>query len=369
MESSGAPEDDKPPPRPEGVHSAEKEDPTYSEMMATLADHVKVDVEKVNPSDPFDAYVAEVKKHKAKVEDLQQQLLVKLADLEKEEARKITSESIHTGFDNSYISKSDKQTVQASAPPSTKGKEKTTSVEVLNPQVLETDALPPQAEDGDELAGKDEDEHIEPSELGKKFSLIKMSNYSALLQFVLNNPNVLAERETDGLLILAFNSQLEGKDDFARQCVHQALIIQYCRTLGHGGASLFFNRITTKGHQAQKLFLDDVIDTHNRIRMRAKEVNTARDNGTGGGDSEQIQLHAVDPGTSINISIPDKDSPDEAEQKSRTIFNSFPPNLQRALESGKLDEVNKVLGKMKVDEAEKIVGLLGEVSFPIFHLS
>jgi cell division cycle protein 37 len=34
--------------------------------------------------------------------------------------------------------------------------------------------------------------------------------------------------------------------------------------------------------------------------------------------------------------------------------------LQRALESGKLDEVNKVLAKMSVDEAEEVVEKLGQ---------
>ena len=46
--------------------------------------------------------------------------------------------------------------------------------------------------------------------------------------------------------------------------------------------------------------------------------------------------------------------------RARQIFEAFPPGMQRALESGSLDEVNKVLGKMSVDEAEEVVGLLGE---------
>lgn len=80
------------------------------------------------------------------------------------------------------------------------------------------------------------------------------------------------------------------------------------------------------------------------------------------GGVEQIQLHAVEPGTAINITIPEKDSEDEAMQQARAVFEAFPPGLQRALESGSLDEVNKVLGKMSVEEAEEVVGQLGEVS-------
>jgi len=76
---------------------------------------------------------------------------------------------------------------------------------------------------------------------------------------------------------------------------------------------------------------------------------------------EQIQLHAVDPNTTINISIPPANSEDPEQKKAREAFESFPPGLRRALESGSLDEVNKVLGMMSVEEAEEIVGQLGEV--------
>lgn len=77
---------------------------------------------------------------------------------------------------------------------------------------------------------------------------------------------------------------------------------------------------------------------------------------------ETIQLQAVEPGTSINIMIPDANSQDPNIQAARSIFESLPPGLQRALESGVLDEVNKVLAKMSVEEAEEVVGNLGEVS-------
>lgn len=46
--------------------------------------------------------------------------------------------------------------------------------------------------------------------------------------------------------------------------------------------------------------------------------------------------------------------------KAREIFDTFPPGLQRALESGELDKVNEVLGKMSVEEAEEVVEKLGE---------
>lgn len=59
--------------------------------------------------------------------------------------------------------------------------------------------------------------------------------------------------------------------------------------------------------------------------------------------------------------MPQRNSEDEVERKAREIFEKFPTDLQRALEAGSLDEVNKVLAKMSVEEAEAVVGQLSEV--------
>jgi cell division cycle protein 37 len=222
-----------------------------------------------------------------------------------------------------------------------------------------------------EAKDDDDDAQVEPSALGLQFAHIKMGDYRACLQFISQHPEVLAEKETDGLLVLAFNSSIDGKADFARQCVHQGLLLQYCRALGKDGVGLFFKRITTQGHQARKVFFDDVNSTYERIRSRSKEIEKQRALEEANGGVEQIQLHAVDPGTTINITIPPAISEDPEEIKAREIFNKFPPGLQKALESGSLDEVNKVLGNMSVDEAEEVVGQLGEascVNLPTAHV-
>jgi len=57
-------------------------------------------------------------------------------------------------------------------------------------------------------------------------------------------------------------------------------------------------------------------------------------------------------------------------QRKWDIFQQFPEKLQTALKTEKLDEVNKVLGKMKVAEAENIVELMqegGMLSFRLVH--
>jgi cell division cycle protein 37 len=344
-----SPEDDKPPPRPEGVHSEAENPPTYTKMMATLLDQVNQALDEKKPENRYQAMVEEIGDHLHKVEDLQKQLLAKLAELEQQEKGKITSESYHTGFDSSHVAKST---------PEDKGKKTESKVELLNPSF---DINNPNSLQEPE---RDDDEEVQASPEAQKFAEIKSTDYRESNNFISAHSNLLSEKEQDGILMMAFDAQLEGKEDFARNCVHQALLLQYCRALGKDGVALFFKRITTKGHNAQEVFYKDVQDTYARIKNRCKEINAQRaaEAANGGEGVEQIQLHAVEPGTVINIRVPPANSEDEDEKRQRQIFETFSPEMRKALETGNLDKVNEALGKMKVDEAEELVGLFGEVS-------
>lgn len=367
MESGGDPDQDMPPPAPRGVHTG-LEQPSYSKMMAALVDQCKTAIDKANPTERYPAFVTEIGAHYTKVQDLQKELHKRLAELEKEERTKITSESIHTGFDSSFVSKAALPSATANT------SKKSPTPELLNaPRAASTTSDKGQPSGAD--AGTDQgsfitktsssldsdDEDMQASPVAKKFAKIRFGDYRTSLDFISNNLEVLQEKNTDGLLVEAFNGQTEHRDDYARQCVHQALLLQYCRQLGKDGVGLFFKRITTPGHQAQKLFMDDVNSTYARIRARCRELEEERkrDEAAGQGGVEQIQLHAVDPNTKINISVPPAGSSDQETQEARLVFESFPPGMQRALESGSLDKVNEVLGKMNVEDAEELVAQLG----------
>lgn len=384
IESAGDPSEDWPPKPPADVHANVKEDVSYSKMMAGLVDQVKKDVDdgKMQGLGRLEGFIGGIQQHKTKVEGLQKELLAKLAELEKEEKRHITSDDIHTGFDYSNVSK-DKT-------PESKGKAKAaeSTVELLNPGASKRDPLSQadtgnssgfdaDVEDGpnpdDVTLAEDGEANIRATKTAKEFAKISVGDYRSCLQFISEHPEILTERDSDGLLVEAFDQQLSGYDKYAKQCVHQALLIQYCRQLGRDGVGLFFKRITTSGHQAQKLFVDDVNSTYAKIKERAAAIKKERKENPESEEREQIQLHAVDPNTEIRIAVPppipkDVDPnalsatpPPTAEHiHARQIFESFPPGLQRALESGKLDEVNRVLGKMSVSEAEEVVAKLGE---------
>lgn len=347
-------EGDKPPVPPPGVYKNVEDQPTFSKMMASLIDQVKKEVDSQKPENRYDAYIQEVGKHKDQIEDLNGQLVTKLTELEKEAKKHITSDDIHTGFDYTSVRKDD--TPSAS-------KKHEAAIELLNPGAGNKPPIDPESgAEADIEQGTNNDDDIEASALAQKFATIPIGDYRACHDFILKNPQILHERETDGLLMEAFNSELAGKPKHAKACVHYALLIQYCRQLGKDGVALFFKRITTQDHQAQKLFNDDVRDTYKRIHTRAAEIQKEREANPQEEGVEQIQLHAVDPNTTITINVPEVVTGESSAdaRAAREIFDSFPPGLQKALESGSLDEVNKVLAKMSVDEAEEVVGKLGD---------
>jgi len=244
ISSAGDPDDDEPPKPPAGVHVNEDQ-PRYSQMMGHLVDQVKKEVDEANPESWFKAFIKGVEGHRKKVNGLQKGLNEKLSELEREESRKITSDNIHDGFNTSAVNK-DKSAS------SIKGKTQSKVVEVLNPAALKKDQLLRQEEaqssgaDADVEDGSgalDEDvERIETTTAGKAFGKIKMGDYMSCLRFISENKGVLVERNTDGLLIMGFHAEEKGNSALAKQYVHQALLLQYCRQLGPDGVRLFFKR-------------------------------------------------------------------------------------------------------------------------------
>jgi hypothetical protein len=355
------PAEDTPPPRPEGVHQNEEPLPTYSKMMASVLDQVNkaLDEKKVEPEARYAGMVEEISGHLKKVQDLQKELLQKLAELEKEETSKITSESYHTGFDSSFVNKNAQSSTETKTTSAEKAKG--AAPELLNPSYSQPSTSGSATAATSKEDDDDDDEPVEASPAARKFAQIAMGDYRTSFEFLKAHPEILAEKETDGLLVAAFDAGLEGDEKYSRQCVHQALLLQYCRALGRDGVALFFKRIGSKG-QAHDVFFQDVQDTYAKIRTRTREIAKQRLEEGDKGGVEQIQLHAVEPGTVISISIPEEGSSDEGMRQARAIFEGFKPELRRALETGSLDEVNKVLGDMAIEEAEEVVGLLGEVS-------
>lgn len=122
-----------------------------------------------------------------------------------------------------------------------------------------------------------------------------------------------------------------------------------------------------------KMFADDFTRTYGHIERRSVELAAEAAASGDGEEREQIQLVAEDPNMKIGFNLPDGPPPAELRiegegaeqldmeqvraflQRKWEIFQAFPAPLRAALKTESLDEVNKVLAKMKVSEAEEVV--------------
>ncbi|KAK4149613.1 Cdc37 N terminal kinase binding-domain-containing protein [Chaetomidium leptoderma] len=316
-------DEDTPPPPPEGVfHTDSPPLPTYSKMLATLLDEVNrtLDERRVDKDQRYEAVVQELVVQLQKIQDLQSDLVKKLEAVEQQDSKKITSETYHVGLDSSYVSKAKQGGTSR----------EDLKVELLNPNY-----------------NLDEDKAVD-------FAQIPASDYRASHEYISSHPEILqSESETDGLLLETYYAMLDRSDEGqARRYVHQGLLLQYCRMLGRDGVALFFRRIMTPGHNAHEVLGKDVTERFQKIReMARRDAKQA---------VEQDQLYPVGQNSSIRIQVPSVESEDMEVKKARAIFEQFTPEMRAALESGSLDEVNKVLGEMGVSEAEKMPSLLDE---------
>ena len=132
-------------------------------------------------------------------------------------------------------------------------------------------------------------------------------------------------------------------------------------------------RMIAKNPKSVGMFKEDLERTYGRIEIRTQEIIKEEAE-----DREQIQLVAQDPNMEIAFNLPDGPPPADLRlegegaedmdieqvraflERKWEIFENFDDEFKKALTTQKLDVVNKVLGKMKVAQAEEIVELLQE---------
>lgn len=175
----------------------------------------------------------------------------------------------------------------------------------------------------------------------------------------------------DALLVAAFRAESNNESKYAKQCVHQSLLLQYCDKLGPDGVRIFFKKMIAGDKRAVSVFVDDVEKTYAHLvtRVTASQAESLA-------QAEQIQLVPENPDQTISFNVPEGPPPEnlvlegpgtedlDIDQVRRVlqlrwdVFQGFSEELQNALREGSLESVNKVLGAMPVSEAESIVSSL-----------
>ncbi|KAL5531180.1 hypothetical protein ACEPAG_4056 [Sanghuangporus baumii] len=330
--------------------------------------------------------VASLKGHVSKLGDETERLKKELQKEEEEE--KITSEDIHEGFESHYAPPiPEPEPVKGAHQHGKKKIETKTTFEVINPKGVEhaqVAALASQSaptgpsSSSSAAAAKEDDEDEEVPEMTpslEAFSHFPLRGYEESFHFIQEHRDVYVPGASDALLVAGFRAEREGKHGYAKQCERQALQIQYCEQLGTDGVRLFFKRMTARDPRAKRVFQTDVENTYNHVKSRVEATRAEMDGGAG---EEQIQLVAEGDGTQISSIIPDEPPPEHLElegpgtenldieqvrrvlQMRWDVFNDFRDDVKEALKSQKLEQVNKVLASMSVEEAEKVVQLLDQ---------
>lgn len=332
--------------------------PSFLEMIEALLKQVDTEVKSIRDEDKSSAIAHKVSMHRDKLLGIITKRQGEIKQLEQENEKKITSDGLREGFNYSSVKNIEpeapiKPSILKTHPP--KERKRKEVIETLNPGSVSTaQATDAGYESDSDMEGENLPAHIEPTPLGREFGKIAIGNYDESLQFIGKHPNIIRdETETDGLLIDAYYAEVRGESGKAKQYVHQGLLLQFCRQLGRDGVSMFFRRIKDKSHRATQLFNQELESTYAKIKLRADEAPA--ESTTDEPQVEQIQLHAVNPGTKIAISIPPAGHSDPEIQEAREIFDNFKSDLKAALETGKLEEINKVLGDMPVEEGEAVV--------------
>ncbi|MBW0529440.1 hypothetical protein O181_069155 [Austropuccinia psidii MF-1] len=366
--------------------------PSIDQMVFNLITQILSKLAPAPVSDQLSIAQKELNFHLSRLSAREKKRQIELENEESESKKYITSDDVHDGFDVSYIDKTPSAAIDEPIQPpgnQTKSKKKVrkTSIEVLNPKSTDSSlpTSPPQNDSSEDDDSDDEDlPTLSPS--AQKFAQITFSDYSASLSAIQSDPSLyLNESTTDALLVEAFSSEMKGKKTYAKNCVHQGLLLQYCRKLGRDGVSLFFKKVGSGEPKAMQVFIDDVNSTYDRIAKRCATIISERAQEPSA--KEQIQLVPTNPTTAITFEVPDGPPPEniqisteDPEESSRidveevkkflwerwNTFNGFPKKLQKALKSKELDKVNEVLGNMEVAEAEKVVQELDRVGILSF---
>ena len=136
------------------------------------------------------------------------------------------------------------------APPPIKGhiepiskKAQKTEIEVLNPKGVKaaSDSFA-QGSSFDSAPKTTESELPELTPSLEKFSHLPLKGYETSWDFIKEHRDVIVPGASDALLVAAFSAQNDGHPIYAKKCVHQSLLLQYCEKLGKDGVTIFFRK-------------------------------------------------------------------------------------------------------------------------------
>ncbi|KAI9465564.1 hypothetical protein BJY52DRAFT_1220779 [Lactarius psammicola] len=354
-------------PSPEAPRTNATKPVPYDEMILTLLQTIAKEAREQAESDTgkLDKLLEErLDFHVNKLSSVTEERRKERDTLLKEKSEHITMDDLYVGVESKYVP-AKPEPAPVTTKVTSKGTPKTTHIKVPSP--ASTSSAPSKstarAPDDNDDEGV-EIPHMTPSL--EEFAKLPLWDFEKLWLFIQNHREVVVHGASDALLVAGFKAQRAGKSMYAKQCVHQSLVLKYSKTLGKDGVQLFFKRVAAGGENSLAIFRKDVEDTYAHLVEGVKaEVGRSV-----AGGKEQIQLVAENPDTGVLFNVPEGPPPEDLELESlgtedmlfegvrEALFCGLPEDLQEALKTKDLAVVNEVLGNMPVSIAENAVKAL-----------
>ncbi|PVU95460.1 hypothetical protein BB561_001816 [Smittium simulii] len=332
------------------------------ELIDTLIFRVQEELAATNitsssPNEIKNKVVEILKSHVEKLKNREPEALSKIEGIKKEQRLHVSVEELSKeGFNKTIINKT--------KPGSSENKKIVRTSEVLNPEYknnLEFSLSPEKATSGskalEEFDQEDENEAetLDLDSDSRKFAMIRSLDQTK--DYILQNLSIISSAKSDQILAHAFELEMEGETDLAKQFVRQSLIITYILQMGSSGVGMFFSKISLEGSAGNVMFYTDVDKRYKHIVERCKVLKKEREDNK----LESIQLQTDGNSDYVKIYVPDRSNPEEADRVA--IFDQLPKDFQDALKVGTLDALNGCLANVTGKRAEEILEMCGKGGF------
>jgi hypothetical protein len=107
------------------------------------------------------------------------------------------------------------------------------------------------------------------SPLARDLVDIGLGKYRESMDFISDNPSILAQSEIDALIAEALTAEKASQSTRSQTCVHQALLLKECIEVGRDNIDSFFRNLAARDSKTKESFIKDVKKVYLSIQERA----------------------------------------------------------------------------------------------------
>ncbi|KAI8892950.1 Cdc37 N terminal kinase binding-domain-containing protein, partial [Globomyces pollinis-pini] len=277
--------------------------------------------------------------------------------------KKITMDNLSTGFNSTYVSKSEPKNVAPAADQTTSSTGK--QIETIHTPNSKPIYFSKQVNISlhEVYVSMDSTDEKLVELHPQLLTLSRTSDYGIMVKILKQFPDIQKEKNEETLLLRVLCLQIIGNAKEAKNCVLVTLILKYTRSLGTVGVDAFFSN-------AQKLFFEDVDKTYEHITNRGAILRKERlDKKQAQLQQEKARKELIESFTQPDgtFKLPVGESPSEMELKQAEWFDNLPHDYKVGLLYEDVDKINAYLGSLPEEEASYQAQLAVKAGFIQFE--